>query len=257
MSETAPSIFITGAASGIGLETARLFAQKGWRVCLADLNPTALDAITRELGPNAKALVVNVLDQSQLSSALRAFLGPAGALKALFNSAGILEMKPFAETDVARLHAIIDINVKGVINAISAALPFLKAHGEAHIVTMDSVAGIYGVPDLAAYSASKFAVRGLTEALNIEFERDGVWVSDVIVSYVKTPMVEAAKDKAKSVELLGVNVTPQVVAETVWNAVQGRQVHWFATPADAAVAAQVDAMPWESRRDLAKSISGY
>ncbi len=160
MSETAPSIFITGAASGIGLETGRLFAQKGWRVGVADRNAAALDAIAGELGPNAKALVVDVLDLSQLSSALNAFLGPAGALKALFNSAGILEMKPFAKTDVARLHAIIDINVKGVINSISAALPFLKAHGEARIVTMGSVAGIYGVPDLAAYSASKFAVRG-------------------------------------------------------------------------------------------------
>ncbi len=78
-----------------------------------------------------------------------------------------------------------------------------------------------------------------------------------MVSFVKTPMVEAAKAKAKSVELLGVNVTAQMVAEAVWNAVQGRRVHWFATPADAAVAAQVDAMPWESRRDFAKSISGY
>ncbi len=173
------------------------------------------------------------------------------------NSAGILEMKPFAETDVARLQAIVDINVKGVINAISAALPFLKAHGDARIVTMGSVSGIYGIPDLAVYSASKFAVRGLTEALNIEFERDGVWVSDVMVAYVKTPMVEAAETKAKSVELLGVNVTPETVAEAVWSAVQGRQVHWFATPAGAAVAAQVDGMPWESRRDFVKSITGY
>ena len=257
MSETAPSIFITGAASGIGLQTARLFARKGWRVGLADRNAAALDAVALEVGLNAKAFVVDVLDLRQLSSALSAFLGPMGALKALFNSAGILEMKPFAETDVARLQAIVDINVKGVINAISAALPFLKGHGDARIVTMGSVSGIYGIPDLAVYSASKFAVRGLTEALNIEFERDGVWVSDVIVSYVKTPMVEAAEDEAKSVELLGVNVTPQVVAETVWNSVQGRQVHWFATPADAAVAAKVDGMPWESRRDFVKSITGY
>ena len=106
-------------------------------------------------------------------------------------------------------------------------------------------------------SASKFAVRGLTDALNIEFERDGVCVSDVMVAYVKTLMVETAETKAKSVELLGVNVTAETVAEAVWNAAQGRQVHWFATLADAAVAAQVDGMPWESRRDFVKSISGY
>ena len=253
MSETAPSIFITGAASGIGLQTARLFARKGWRVGLADRNPAALEAASLELGPNAKAFVVDVLDLRQLSAALSAFVGPTGALKALFNSAGILEMKPFAETDVARLQAIVDINVKCVINAISAALPFLKAHGDARIVTMGSVSGIYGIPDLAVYSASKFAVRGLTEALNIEFERDGVWVSDAC----QDADGRGGGDQGEVGRLLGVNVTPETVAEAVWSAVRGRQVHWFATPADAAVAAQVDGMPWESRRDFVKSITGY
>ena len=137
VSETAPTIFVTGAASGIGRQTARLFAQKGWRVGLADRNAAALEAVARECCPNAKGFVVDVLELSQLTAALSAFSGSGGALKALFNSAGILEMKPFAETDVARLQAIVDINVKGVINSISAALPFLKAHGDARIVTMD------------------------------------------------------------------------------------------------------------------------
>ena len=94
-------------------------------------------------------------------------------------------MRPFVDTPVDRLLDIVDVNVKGVINSISVALPFLKAHGEARVVTMGSVSGIYGIPELAVYSASKFAIRGLTEALNIELEREGVWVCDLMVGYVK------------------------------------------------------------------------
>ena len=254
---TQESIFITGAASGIGQATARVFVGKGWRVGLADRNAAALDELKAELGPNAYAFPLDVLDGSQLAAALNDFCRPSGALKAIFNSAGILEMKPFAETPVDRLHAIIDVNVKGVINTISAALSFLRAHGDACVVTMGSVSGLYGIPDLAVYSASKFAVRGLTEALNIELERDGIWVTDLMVAYVKTPMVEAAASKAKSVEILGVNVLPETVADTVWKAVQGRQVHWFVTSGDARVASQIDSTPWESRRELVKSITGF
>lgn len=251
------SIFITGAGSGIGRATAELFASNGWRIGLADRNVAAVEALAAALGPNASAHEVEVLDRVQLSAALERFCAPAGKLAVLFNSAGILEMKPFINTPVERLLDIVDVNVKGVINAISAALPFLKANGEARIVTMGSVSGIYGIPELAVYSASKFAVRGLTEALNIEFEREGVWASDIMVAYVKTPMVEAAASKAKSVEILGVNVEPKAVAETVWKAAHGRQVHWFVTEGDAGVAAHIDATPWESRRDFVKQITGY
>ncbi len=251
------SIFVTGAASGIGRQTAALFAAKGWRVGLADTNGAAAAALACELGQNAQAYTVNVTDLDSIKTALSDFVGPNGALKAIFNSAGLLEMKPFAEADLARLHAVFDVNVKGVINSTSAALPYLERHGDARIITMGSVSGIYGIPDLAVYSSSKFAVRGLTEALNVELEGKGIWVCDLMVAYVKTPMVLDAASKAKSVDLLGVNVTPEQVAETVLKAVDGRQVHWFVTPEDAGVATQVDSMPWESRRDFVKQITGY
>lgn len=251
------TIFITGAGSGIGRHTASVFAANGWRVGLADTNAAAVAALASELGDQATAYTVDVTDIASIETALADFVGPGGSLKAIFNSAGLLEMKPFAETDVARLNTIFDVNVKGVIHSIKAALPYLSRHGDARVVTMGSVSGIYGIPDLAVYSASKFAIRGLTEALNIEFEAKGIWVSDVMVAYVKTPMVIEAATKAKSVELLGVNVTPDQVAETVMKAVEGRQVHWFVTPGDQGVATSVDAMPWEKRRDFVKQITGY
>ncbi|MDO6966042.1 SDR family oxidoreductase [Rhizobium alvei] len=254
---TMPNIFITGAASGIGAATARLFAARGWRVGLADRDVETLERLGHDLGSNAMVLPLDVLDPATVESALATFVGPENKLAALFNSAGLLDMRPFAETPLERLHAILDVNIKGVVNSIAAATPYLKAHGHAAIVTMSSAAAIYGVPDLAVYSASKFAIRGLTEALNIEFEKAGVRVSDVMVGYVDTPILSKAETTAKSVALSGVNVTADKVAETVWRAVSGQQVHWFVREEDRAAADHFDATPRELRHELIRPATGY
>jgi len=250
------SIFITGAASGIGRETARRFCREGWRIGLSDREADALESLHRELGEATSIHVADVRDFGDLSRAIAQFCGGAG-LDALFNCAGILEMRAFAETSVQRLRDIVDVNINGVIHGVQAALPFLRSGHDPHIVNMSSVAAIYGVPEEAVYSASKFAVRGLTEALNIEFEADGIWVSDVMVAYVATPMVLDPAEKARSIGILGVNVQPSQVADTVHAAIAGRKVHWFVTEADTAVASQVDASDWQARRDLMKAIAGF
>ena len=255
---TSKSIFITGSASGIGAATARLFAEKGWRVGLADRQERATRTLADDIGEQAQPFSIDVSDHNQVASALRQFCtASSGRLDALFNSAGILDMRRFDLTPLDRLHGIIDVNFKGVVNSIHAALPYLKAAGASHVITMGSTSGIYGAPDLAVYSATKFAVRGLTEALNIELEADGIWVSDIMVSYVSSPMVVSATHTAKSVEILGVHVTPEMVAQTALQAAQGRQVHWFVTENDAAIGSQVDATPWEARRNIMKSLTGY
>lgn len=248
-------IFITGAGSGIGAATARLLAASGWQVGLADRDGQAVQALADELGGQAYA--VDVLDRAGLHAALTDFAGPEGKLAGLFNSAGLLDMHPFAEAQPERLQAVIDVNVTGVINCIHTALPFLRAHGDARVVTMSSAAAIHGVPDLGVYSASKFAIRGLTEALNIELEGQGIWVCDLMVGYVDTPMLSGADHAAKSVELAGVHVTPQMVAETVQQALSARQVHWFVRPDDAEAQALFDATPMEERRDLMRPSTGY
>lgn len=251
------SIFITGAGSGIGRATAEAFIAAGWRVGLSDRGGVPrLPSVSG--AAEAEAFEADVLSVEALQTAIAAFTKPdGGALDAIFNSAGVLEMRPFAETPIERHHALIDVNIKGVLNSIYAALPFLRNGTDPAIVTMSSVAAIYGVPEEAVYSATKFAVRGLTEALNIELSAEGIRVSDIMVAYVNTPMVHAAEHKAKSVGILGVNAQPEQVAAKVLEAVRGRKVHWFVTEADETVAVQVDQTPWEERHHIMRSITGF
>ncbi|MBI3768603.1 MAG: SDR family oxidoreductase [Deltaproteobacteria bacterium] len=224
------SIFITGAASGIGRATARLFRKHGWRVGLVDADEAGVRAVAAEVGAErAWARRLDVTDYADYERAIAAFAELSGGrLDVLFNCAGILRQSPFEALGRDDERAILHVNVLGVTNGIHAALPLLRATPGAHIISMSSSAAIYGVPEEAMYSASKFAVRALTEALSIEFEPDGIIVCDIMPPIVHTPMVQnqafaAAvyknfKDRA---------LTPEQVAAVVWKAAHGRRLHWL------------------------------
>ena len=119
----------------------------------------------------------------------------------------------------------------GVINGVAAALPHLRAtaaaHGRAHIINMCSASAIHGSPDHSSYSASKFAVRGLTEALSIELEADSIVVCDVLPAFVDTAMVTGQENQSVLVEKMGIVHTAADVAELIWSAASGNRVHWF------------------------------
>ena len=222
------SIFITGAASGIGRHTALLFASRGWFVGLADIDTEGLDRLEREIGADkCRTPWLDVTDAKRYRAVIEMFTSSTGGrLDVLFNNAGILRMGRNEDIPLMQQYLTLDINVKGVLNGIHCALPALRATPGAHIVTMCSTSALYGMPELAVYSASKHAVHGLTEALDLELERDGITVSDVMAPYVNTPMVTAAATRAHSVRSTGVNVQPQQVAEVVWKAAHGRKRHW-------------------------------
>jgi NADP-dependent 3-hydroxy acid dehydrogenase YdfG len=226
---TAPrSIFITGAGAGIGEATVRLFAGRGWRVGAADVDAARLAALQRALGTERIATyVVDVRDFAAIETALRDFTaGADGRLDAVFANAGVLFMGPHEEIGRAQKDLLVDVNVRGVLHTIDAAFPHLKRTPGAHAVAMCSTSAEYGAPEHAVYSATKFFVRGLTEALDIEWRRHGVQVSAIYVAYVQTGMVLDAPVKPASIERLGVKVTPQQVAEAAWRAVHGNRSHW-------------------------------
>lgn len=225
------SIFITGAASGIGKETALLFARNGWFVGLYDLNEDGVKQLSNEIGLDKSCFgQLDVTDAEMYAKAVEYFVTRTdGKMDAIFNCAGIMYMGPFHKLSLAQHKRTYDINVMGVINGIYVSLDALKKAGKSTVVSMSSASAFYGVPDLASYSSSKFAVRGLTEALNIEFEQYGIQVTDLMPLYVNTPMVSSQSYQAASLKTFGSNLTPQMIAGIVWKAVNGNKVHWVPT----------------------------
>ena len=222
------TILITGAGSGIGLQTVRLFVRNRWKVIAVDINEAAIDKLATELGD----LIVPVKGD------------------------GLLQMGTHPSIDTYLIDRMIDVNIKGVLYCIDAALPMLKNTPGAHIVNMSSTSAEYGTPDHAVYSASKFFVRGLTEALNIEFEPLGIQVSAIVAPYVNTPMVNDAIFKARTVQKLGVKIEPEQVAKTVWDAVHGNKVIWR-VGLDATILNILMRLLGSSARGIVKKLTGY
>ncbi|HZP13003.1 MAG TPA: SDR family oxidoreductase [Nevskiaceae bacterium] len=227
-----PGIFITGAAAGIGRATAKLFASRGWFVGAYDMNAAGLAALAAELGSgNCITGKLDVTDASALADALEAFFQAAGRrLDVLFNCAGILSVGNFEDIPLARHHLIVDINLKGVLNGFHCALPYLKQTRGARVVSMASASAVFGSPAYASYSATKFAVRGLTEAMNIEWARHGITVMAVWPIFVNTAMVTEI-EQPESLKKMGVHLQASDVANVIWRAAHRPRwlprVHWF------------------------------
>ncbi|MBK7903908.1 MAG: SDR family NAD(P)-dependent oxidoreductase [Proteobacteria bacterium] len=223
------SIFITGVGGGIGTATARLFASKGWHVGGCDLSTAAVESLSAAIGRERfTPYVTDVRDRSAVARAIDDFAALCGGkLDAVFANAGVLFMAPDDQVTPAQKDLQVDVNVKGVMYTFDAALPHLRrAAPGTHMVAMASTSAEYGSPHHAVYSATKFFVRGYTEALNIEYRPQGINVCGIYVAYVDTGMVRNAEWKAASLETMGVKAKPEDVAAMVWKAVHGRRAHW-------------------------------
>ncbi len=221
------SIFITGAGAGIGLETARLFASKGWFVGAADIDAGALESVQNELGKERCSIhVLDVVDIDSVKRALAAFCKHTeGQLRLLHNNAGILRVGRFEEIPADVHRAIIDINVTGLINVLHAAFPYLKATPGAQVINMSSASAAFGIPDFASYSASKHAVRAMTEALSIEWEEHDIRVGDLMPPFVNTGMVRANEGRSALFGNMGINLGPEAVAAAVWQQANDPRLH--------------------------------
>ncbi len=221
------SIFITGAASGIGKETALFFAEKGWFVGLYDVNENALESLAKSIGiQNCSFKRMDVANAASVNDAIDHFSKSTdGKMDLLFNCAGILHMGYFDEIDPELQKKTVEVNFLGVIQCIYSSLPLLKQTTQSRIINMNSASSVYGIPELATYSATKFALKGLTEALNIEFKRFGIHVCDIMVPYVNTPLLDRER-KATSIDRLGIRIEPSQVARFVWKASRRKKTHW-------------------------------
>ena len=251
------TIFITGAAAGIGRETALLFAANGWRVGLADRDEAGLARLAGEIGAAASVHVMDVVDPVSVARALVDFTATTGGrLHVLHNNAGILRIGHFEEMPLADQHLLVDINIKGVLNCLHAAFPYLKATPGAQVVNMSSASASYGIPTFATYSATKHAVRAITEALDIEWDRHGIRVTDLAPPFVNTHMVSSQQFHSKLIDRLGVNIGPADVAQDVWKLVQSPSLHREVTLQLRMAWSLSRAMPVRVTRNLMKRIAG-
>ncbi len=224
---TKKNIFVTGAASGIGLETARLFASNGWFVGAVDVNDTGLRAFQSEIGElDCFIRVMDVADVESVREAVNAFAEKTGGkMDVLFNNAGIIKFGHFGNVGLTDSLKIVDVNLKGILNCTHCSLKYLKATPGARIVNMASTSAVYGTPDISVYSATKHAVCAITEAWDIELEKYGITVCDILAPFVNTPLLEVSK-VAYCIEKMGVNIEPACVAKTVWKAAHKKKLHW-------------------------------
>ena len=218
---TPGSVLVTGAARGIGRATAELFLARGWRVGLYDVDP---DAVAEAAGgrPGTVSGVLDVRDPDRWTAVLAGFCGDGG-LDVLVNNAGVLASGPFAAMDPGTHRRMVDVNVTGVINGAVAGHPhLLRARGV--LINLCSASALYGQPGLATYGATKAAVKSLTEALDLEWRRDGVRVRSLLPLFVATDMVARDAQGAASVGHLGVRLTAEDVAAAAWRVAHERRL---------------------------------
>lgn len=240
------SVFITGAGSGMGREGAKLFHDNGWRVGAVDRASDGLAVLAEELGGDRLwTRTVDVTDKAALDGALADFCAenPGGGLDMMWNNAGIGASGWFEDVPYDAAMRVVDVNFKAVLTGAYGALPYLKKAPGSLMFSTSSSSGTYGMPRLAVYSATKHAVKGLTEALSVEWRRHGVRVADVLPGLIDTPILTTTLEhsvdgvstrspeeiRARAPKRGPFRLMPaDSVADAAWQAYHHpRRLHWY------------------------------
>jgi len=228
------SIFISGGGSGIGRATARLFADKGWFVGLGDVDAIGMAETQTLLPANASsAHRLDVREPGQWAEALAAFSTAAGGrVDVMMNNAGIALGGALTEANEDEIDRIVAINFRGMVNGMRAAYPYLKAAAPGTLLNTASAAAIWGAGGLALYSATKFATRALTEALDAEWHADGIRVRSIMPGFADTPLLAGPANAQSTVRARDAVVASgrkfvpvEDIAQAAWDAVHGERLH--------------------------------
>lgn len=201
---TGKVVAITGASSGIGAATARRLANRGAAVVLGARRADRLDALAAEIraaGGRANAVTVDVTDAGDLQRLVDTAVSEYGRLDVLISNAGIGPISPMTARRRGDWDAMIDVNLRGVLHGIDAALPVFEKQGRGHFVTIVSTAGIKIVPTMAVYAATKNAVRTLLEGLRQESTDGTLKTTAISPGYVRTEFGDSITDPAIRAEI--------------------------------------------------------
>jgi NAD(P)-dependent dehydrogenase (short-subunit alcohol dehydrogenase family) len=229
------AIFISGGGSGIGRAIALRFAREDWFVGLGDISEGGMAETAALLPPGQSSWhPLDVRDPAQWRQALSAFHHAAGGrIDVLANNAGVGDGGAITELSEEQIDRLIAVNFRGVVNGARAAHPYLKAAAPGScLLNTASASAIYGIGGLSIYSATKFAVRSITEALDSEWADDGIKVRSLMPGFVDTPLLDGPASsgtnlsKRETVVAGGLDFEPiEDVAEAAWQAVHGQKIH--------------------------------
>jgi len=196
-------VIITGASSGLGEATARLLSAQGATVVLAARRAERIEALANELDGKALAVATDVTDRQQVKALVDKAVETFGRVDVMLNNAGLMPLAPLEALKTDEWDQMIDVNFKGVLNGIAAALPHMKKQKSGHFINVSSVYGHKLGPDATVYCATKFAVRALSEGLRQEVKPYNIRTTVISPGAVATELLEHISDEEIQAETKG------------------------------------------------------
>jgi NAD(P)-dependent dehydrogenase (short-subunit alcohol dehydrogenase family) len=227
-------VLVTGAARGIGAETARRLAARGAKLVLTDLDEAPLAELASALGDDALAVACDVCDLAAMEAAVARGVERFGGIDVLVANAGIASYGSVQAVDPGTFKRVLDINVLGVFHTVRAALPSLVER-DGYVLVVSSLAAFAPAPGLAAYNASKAGVEHFANALRLEMKHQGVGVGCAHMSWIDTPLVQDAKKDLtafatmleKLPHPLGKTTSVEACADAFVTAIEKRRRHVY------------------------------
>ncbi len=191
-------VVITGASSGLGEATARHLAERGASVVLGARRTSRIESLAEELrskGLKAKAVQTDVTDPHQVKTLVDTAVEEFGRIDVMLNNAGLMPLAPLERLKLDEWDRMIDVNIKGVLYGVAAALPHMRAQKSGHIINVSSVYGHVVDPGATVYCATKFAVRALSEGLRKEMKPYNIRTTIISPGAVRTELLEHISEK--------------------------------------------------------------